>query len=140
VGSVKLGHAALLAEAQVGTTSVTLTAHLRSATAEDTPQPLIAPIGANCGTGTGATGDPALPAGGTFQLESKHVTSLDTVFVDGQPTSATITVNGPATSCTATQGRVGTELITISGVSGSGTRLLQVKSTSGLLSNEVPLP
>jgi hypothetical protein len=140
VGGLRLTHAELVAEAQVGTTSVTLTAHLRSSTSEDTAQPLLAPVGANCGTGTGATGDPALPSGSSFQLESKHVTAADTVFVNGQPTAATITVNGPATSCTATQGRVGTELITISGVTGSGTRLLQVKNASGLLSNEIPLP
>jgi hypothetical protein len=140
VGGVKLTHAALVAEAQIGTTSVTLTAHLRSSTSEDTAQPLLAPIGSNCGTGTGVTGDPALPTGSSFQLESKHVAATDTVFVNGQPTAATITVNGPATSCTATQGRIGTELITISGISGSGTRLLQVKNASGLLSNEVPLP
>jgi hypothetical protein len=140
VGGVKLTHAALVAEAQVGTTSVTLTAHLRSSTSEETAQPLIAPIGANCGTGTGATGDPALPSGSSIQVESKHVAATDAVFVDGQPTAATITVDGPATSCTATQGRIGTELITISGLSGSGTRLLQVKNASGLLSNEIPLP
>jgi hypothetical protein len=140
VGGVKLTHAALLAEAQVGTTSLTLTAHLRSSTSEDTAQPLLAPIGANCGTGTGATGDPALPSGSSIQVESKHVAATDTVFVNGQPTAATITVNGPATSCTATQGRIGTELITISGLSGSGMRLLQVKNASGLLSNELPLP
>jgi len=140
VGGLKLTHAALVAEAQVGTTSATLTAHLRSSTSEDTGQPLLAPIGANCGTGTGATGDPALPTGSSFQLESKYVTATDTVFVNGQPTAATITVNGPATSCTAIQGRIGTELVTISGLSGSGTRLLQVKNASGLLSNEVPLP
>jgi len=140
VGGLKLTHAALVAEAQVGTTSVTLTAHLRSSTSEDTAQPLLAPIGANCNTGTGATGDPALPTGSSFQLESKYVTATDTVFVNGQPTAATITVNGPATSCTAIQGRIGTELVTISGITGSGTRLLQVKNASGLLSNEVPLP
>jgi hypothetical protein len=56
VGGVRLTHPALVAEAQVGTTSVTLTAHLRSSTSEDTAQPLLAPIGSNCGTGTGATG------------------------------------------------------------------------------------
>ncbi len=140
VGGVKLTHAALVAEAQVGTTSVTLTAHLRSSTSEDTAQPLLAPVGANCGTGNGPTGDPALPSGASFQLESKYVTAADTVFVDGQPTSATITVNGPATSCSASQGRIGTELITLSVIPGSGTRLLQVRNASGLLSNEVPLP
>jgi hypothetical protein len=141
VGNVKLTRAALIAEAQLGTSLVTLTAHLRSSTSEDTPQPLLAPVGANCGTGTGATGDPALPAGSSFQLESKHVAATDEVFVNGQPAGgASISVLGPATSCAATAGRVGTELIQISGISGSGTRLLQVKNASGLLSNEVPLP
>jgi hypothetical protein len=141
VGNLKLTHAALVAEAQVGTTSATLTAHLRSSTSEDTPQPLLTPVNnANCNAGTGLTGDPALPSGSSFQLESKYVTATDTVFVNGQPTAATITVNGPATSCSVVPGRITTELITISGITGSGTRLLQVKNASGLLSNEVPLP
>ncbi|MCI0635318.1 MAG: hypothetical protein L0206_15605, partial [Actinobacteria bacterium] len=141
-GTLKLTRAQLIAEAQppLPTLFATLTAQLRSSTSEDTPQPLLAPVGANCNTGTGPTGDPALPSGSSFQLEAKHVAASDTVFLDGQPTGATITLLGPATSCTATQGRVGTDLIQISGISGSGTRLLQVKNASGLLSNEVPLP
>ncbi len=139
VGGAKLTHEALVAEAQVGTTSVTLTAHLRSSTSEDTPQPLLAPMGSSCGS-AGPTGDPALPTGSSFDIESKHVATGDTVFVDGQPTAATVTVNGNATSCPdPTDGRVATQLITISGVPGTGTRLLQVKNASGLLSNEVPL-
>jgi YVTN family beta-propeller protein len=140
VGGLKLTHAALVAEAQVGTTSATLTAHLRSSTSEDTAQPLLAPLGANCNAGTGPTGDPKLPSGSPLELESKHVTATDTVFVNGQPTAATITVIGTPNVCSATQGQVGTDRITISGLSGSGTRLLQVKNASGLLSNEVPLP
>jgi hypothetical protein len=140
VGNARLTHAQLIAEAQAATFFATLTAHLRSSTSEATPQPLLAPVGANCDTGENIP-DPVLPSGPSFQLESKYVTASDVVFLDGQPVpGATISVLGAATSCAPQDGRIGTHLIQLSGVPGSGTRLLQVRNASGLLSNEVPLP
>lgn len=142
VGGQQMDRATLLADAQIGLTLATLTAHLRNAVDEDAPQPLISPVGGQCGTGNGATGDPALPTGSSFQLEAAHVGAGDVVFLNGQPTGATLSLAGTSSSCTATQGQVTPDLIQISGLSRTGgTDLLQVWSaSSGLLSNEIPLP
>jgi hypothetical protein len=142
VGSDFLTHTQVMDEAQAGTLMVTLTAQLRGGINENVPQPLIAPIGAQCGTGTGATGDPALPVGGNFQVEAAHVTAGNRVFLNGEPTLATITLLGNSSSCTPTEGQVTPQLIAIDGLSPSGAAvdLVQIQSTSGLLSNELPLP
>jgi hypothetical protein len=135
-------HAELIDEAQSGALLLTLTGQLRSGVNENVAQPLIAPIGAQCGTGDGPTGDPSLPGGSTFQIEAAHVAAGDQVFLNGRPTPATLALLGTSSSCLPTQGQITTQLVEISGLSpaGAGPDLLQIRSTSGLLSNELPLP
>jgi len=136
VGGVSLTRAQLLAEAQAGTLLATLTAQLRGAVTEEVPQPLIAPVGAQCGTGNGATGDPALPTGSSFQLDAAHVAVTHVVFLNGQPTSATIQDLG-ASACQ----QAATQRIQISGLTRTGgLDILQIRNEAGLLSNELPLP
>ncbi len=140
-GSSTLSRAALLAQAQSGALLATLTAYLRSGANEEVAQPLIAPVGAQCGTGDGATGDPALPSGSTITIEAAHVAASDAVFLNGAPTSATITLLGPATVCSGSDGPITTQLVQVSGLSlGAGIDLLQIRNAVGLLSNELPLP
>jgi YVTN family beta-propeller protein len=140
VGGAKLTRAAVLGEAQTGVLLATLTAHLRSGVSEDTEQPLIAPVDANCGTGTGPTGDPALPTSASFALESKYVAATDAVFLDGQPlagASITVTSTGATPDC---PGDMLPDQITVDlGAPGSGTHLVQIRRANGLLSNEVPV-
>ncbi len=122
--------------------TVTLTAQLRSGTSEETPQPLIAPLGAQCNTGTGPSGDPSIPAGtSTFQVEGAYVSTGDAVFLNGDDTGLTATVTDTSTACSATAGHITKQIVSIPGLSRSGgTDLLQVRGANGLLSNEIPLP
>jgi hypothetical protein len=140
--STTLTRAQLVAEAQTGATLATLTAHLRSGTSTATPQPLLGPLGANCNTGTGGTGDPALPSGTTFTVQAKYVVAGDAVFVDGRRRSgATLTVLGPPTTCNETiaDARVQVNVGTSPALT-NGAHLLQVQNLAGvgLLSNEMP--
>jgi DNA-binding beta-propeller fold protein YncE len=140
VNSLKLTRQEMLEEAQSGLLMATLTAHLRSGVSESSPQPLIAPPGANCGTGVGPTGDPALPASTTMDLEAKYVGTTSTVFVDGQPVpTATIAMLGGSPVCGASSVVPDPIRIELGTSLPSGTHLLQVKSPAGLLSNEVPI-
>jgi DNA-binding beta-propeller fold protein YncE len=139
VGAALLSRAQLVAEAQLGTTLATLTAHLRSGVSPTAPQPLLAPLAANCGTGIGDTGDPALASGTTFTVQAKYVAPGDAVFVDGQRVAgATLTVLGAPTTCNETiaDARIQVAL----GALASGAHLLQVQNQGGLglLSNEMP--
>ena len=118
----------------------TLTAHLRGGISEGSPQPLIAPIGAQCGTGQPNDPDPLLPPGTAFQLEGAHVMDGDAVFLNGEDTGLTVSVTGTSSSCSSTQGQITTQALSISGlVRTGGTDLLQIRSAAGLLSNEMPL-
>jgi len=144
VGNDKMTRTDLIALAQSDDLVATLTGHLRSGVTALAPQPLIAPEGANCGTGTGATGDPDLPTTTTFTLEAKHVAAGNPVFVDGAPVpSASLTVLSGTPSCSTPDGQqpVGDTRIQIDlGTSfASGTHLVQVKNGAGLLSNELPI-
>jgi hypothetical protein len=141
VGGETLTRAELIGEAQPPTPVLlaTLTAHLRSGVSEDSPQPLIAPVGAQCDTGPSVP-DPLLPPGAAFQLEGAHVVDGDAVFLNGQDTGLTVAVTGSSSSCSATEGQITTQLLTVSGLSRTGgTDLLQIRNANGLLSNEMPL-
>ncbi len=141
VGGAQLSRAALIAEAQppAPTLVATLTAHLRSGVSENSPQPLIAPWGAQCDTGPNNP-DPLLPGGSSFPFEGAHVADGDAVFLNGQDTGLTVSVTGTSTSCSATAGQITTQLLSVSGLTRTGgTDLLQVRSANGLLSNEMPL-
>ncbi len=133
--------AQVLADAQNGLLLATLTAHLRSGVNESKPQPLIAPVSANCGTGNGPTGDPALPSGSVLAIEGKHVTAAHTVIVDGVvDAGASIAVGGGAACALAGEDSVATDqlTVTLSSSPSNGMHLLQVQSADGLQSNELP--
>jgi YVTN family beta-propeller protein len=141
VGGETLSRGDLIREAQPPqpTLIVTLTGHLRSGVSEDSPQPLIAPFGAQCDTGPN-TPDPLLPAGSSFPFEGAHVAHGDAVFLNGQDTGLQVSVTGTSSSCSPTQGQITTQLLSVSGlVRTGGTDLLQIRSANGLLSNEMPL-
>ncbi|MCP5057240.1 MAG: hypothetical protein GY937_11005 [bacterium] len=130
----------------MGDLLATVTAHLRAGVSENTPQPLASVPGANCGTGVGTTGDPALPvlSGSATEmiLETLHVTTADHVFVDGLlDGSASISMLGGTSLCesigddTVATDRV---LVDLGSTPSNGTHLLQIQTDQGLLSNELP--
>jgi DNA-binding beta-propeller fold protein YncE len=140
VGAATRTRAQLVAEAQTGQTLVTLSALLRSGVNALSTQPLVAPLNANCGTGNGGTGDPALPSGTTFTVQAKYVAAGDAVFVDGArlPT-ATLTVLGTTTTCNET---IATHRVQVAlgTTPATGAHLLQIQNQAGLglISNEMP--
>jgi YVTN family beta-propeller protein len=138
-GGLVLTRAALVADAQAGNITATLTGHLRSGVDEANPQPLLASVGANCFAPSTGTGDPGLPFGTSFTIEGRHVVTTDRVFVDGQPDAgATIGVT-PGASCSTNTGlATDTLLVTLGSAPATGMHLLQVQSGTGLLSNELP--
>jgi len=137
-GGVKLTSAALLAEAQSGTTLATLTAHLRSAAA--TPQPLLSTVGV---PNTGLIGDPPLPNPSAvsdppaFSVSGVDVSTTARVFVNGQLNPFASLACGAGSS----GGFCNDGLVTVDLASspGAGLHLLQVQNPSGLLSNELPV-
>jgi hypothetical protein len=142
VGRARLTRAQLIAEAQPPTPTLiaTLTAHLRSGVSEDSLQPLIAPIGAQCDTGGLSIPDPLLPPGSAFQFEGAHVVDGDAVFLNGQDTGLAVSVIDASSSCLASEGQITTQLLSVSGLTRENpTDLLQIRSANGLLSNEMPL-
>jgi hypothetical protein len=142
VGGAKLGRGDLIAEAQLPnpTLLATLTAQLRNGVSEDSPQPLIAPVGAQCDTGRPNDPDPLLPPGTSIEFEGAHVADGDAVFLNGQDTGLGVSVVGTSSSCSATEGQITTQLLSVSGLPRTGgTDLLQIRSANGLLSNEMPL-
>jgi hypothetical protein len=147
--TLALSHAQLLAEAQAGTTTVTLTGALRSGYGSPLyPQPLLS----TATVGIGATGDPPLPnitTGGAnppaFSVRGVDVRSDAVVLVNGVQVAATL-------SCTA--GTSGSFCVAPGGYTGSGGSvsidlaarptpdglyLLQVQNGPGPLSNELPI-
>jgi YVTN family beta-propeller protein len=136
-GSVTLTRAALLAEAQAGTTLATLTAHLRSGVTNGR-QPLLATTGA---IGNGLVGDPPLPRLASlhppFNVAATDVSSTATVVVDGQPVSAVLTCAAGVTAGFCNNGTVSIDLA--ARPTPDGLHLVQVQNPSGLLSNELPL-
>jgi hypothetical protein len=139
VGALQKTRAEVLSDAQSGMTQVTLTAHLRNAVDEGAPQPLLAPVGANCSAPSTGTGDPGLPFGTSFTIEGRHVVATDRLFLDGQPlASATLGVT-PGASCASNTGlATHTLAVTLGTTPANGMHLLQVQSGNGLLSNELP--
>ena len=139
VNGLKYTRAELLAEAQLGGLLATVTAHLRNGVSESTPQPLIAPPGANCGS-SGPTGDPALPGAGPIDLEAKYVGTTSRVFVDGaHDAGASIALLGGSPVCGSDSVVPDRIRIQLGSAPASGTHVIQVQSPAGLLSNEVPI-
>jgi YVTN family beta-propeller protein len=137
-GATELTHAQLMAEAQAGTLLVTLTAQLRSATAD------LMPLIGTATTGSGTTGDPPLPTMGTggsanppaFNVSGFDVRTTARVFLDGQPVAgATISCGAGSTNGVCNDGNVAIDLPSRPA---AGTHLLQLQNPSGRLSNELP--
>jgi YVTN family beta-propeller protein len=138
-GAVELTPAALLSEAQLGTTLVTLTGRLRSG-ATNGVQPLLAtPLGATIGNGR--IGDPPLPnltsGSPPFDVHGVDVSATASVFVDGQPVAATLTCGAGVTGGLCNVGDV--EIDLVNRPDPNGLHLVQVQNPSGLLSNEMPI-
>jgi YVTN family beta-propeller protein len=136
-GGTTLLQAALLSEAQSGTTLVTLTAYLRAG-ASAAIQPLLSTTAA---IGNGLIGDPPLPqlasAHPAFNVAGIAVSATATVFVDGQPAAATLTCGAGSTNGVCNNGNVSIDLA--ARPTPDGLHLLQVLNPSGLLSNELPI-
>ncbi len=135
-GGVALSHADLLAEAQAGTTRITLTGQLRENVGNaDFARPLIA----TSTTGNGPTGDPPLPvltSPTAMTLSGQTVRADAIAFVDGVPVTATITCqSGTFTPvyCSSNVVRV-----TLASLPGNGTHLLQLQNPKSSLSDELP--
>ncbi len=135
-GGVSLTRAQLIAEAQAGTTQITLTGQLRENVGfTDFAQPLLA----TTGTGNGATGDPPLPVLASnlpITLNGQTVRSDSIAFIDGQPVAATLTCQGGTFApiyCSSNVVRV-----TLGALPPAGTHLLQLQNPKGPLSNEFP--
>jgi DNA-binding beta-propeller fold protein YncE len=138
-GSETLSPAALLAEAQAGTTLATLTANLRSGVT-NALQPLLS-TATTATIGNGRLGDPPLPnltsGSPPFDLQGVDVSSSATVFVNGQPVGATLTCLTGSTSGFCNPGDV--RITLAARPTPNGLHMLQVQNPSGLLSNEIPI-
>ena len=138
-GGLTLTEAQLLGEAQSGTTLVTLTAHLRSNAAS--PQPLLATLGAP-NNNNAPIGDPPLPNPTAdanppaFLVQGVDVSTTASVFVDGQPRSASLACGAGSAGGFCNDGSV---TIDLASSPGAGLHLLQVQNPAGLLSNELPV-
>jgi DNA-binding beta-propeller fold protein YncE len=136
-GSTTLVQAALLSEAQAGTTLATLTAYLRAG-ASNAIQPLLSTAG---GVVNGRIGDPPLPqlASGhpAFNATGVGIATNATVMVDGQPAAATLTCSAGSANGFCNNGTVSIDLA--ARPAPDGLHLLQVLNPSGLLSNELPI-
>ncbi len=146
-GAKKLARSALVADVAdggAGVTVATLTAHLRGGISEDSPQPLVVPIGSNCFST--APSDPRLPSSHPFQLHSKYVADGDVVVLNGVVldtlanggASVSVVVGGAVKVCPDV---MGDDFLTVTFATppSSGFHLLQVQTAGGLLSNEVLL-
>jgi hypothetical protein len=140
--STSISHAQLIAEAQAGTTLVTLTGALRKHHGSaDAPQPLL-------DVGISATnndppvpwldqGSPANPV--PFTITGTDVRSDATLFLDGAPAAgATLTCLSGVTGSFCTNGPNNVS-IDLASKPAFGLHVLQVLNDSGPLSNELPV-
>jgi hypothetical protein len=146
--SLSLTHAQLLGEAQAGTTTVTLTAALRSGYGNALfPEPLLS----TATLGVGATGDPPLPNitstnanPPAFTVRGFDVRTDALVIVDGVQVAATLTCTAGVSGsfCVAPGGYTGTGgsvSVDLANRPADGLHLLQVRNGTGPLSNEMPI-
>jgi YVTN family beta-propeller protein len=143
--SVSFTHAQIVAEAQAGTSTFTLTAALRSGFGtDDAPQPLLALVS----TGSnGVTGNPPLPVvacSGSpcvasnpppIALAAIDVRSDAALLIDGAPARGTLVCAAGTTGSFCIDGGVS---IDIDQSLAAGLHLLQVQNPAGPLSEELP--
>jgi YVTN family beta-propeller protein len=147
-GSTTYTRADLIAAAQAGGTSLTLTGALRQNVGLAAyPQPLLS----TDGTGNGTTGDPPLPrlsSGGSSNPPALTVTGVDVrsdavILLDGAIVSGTLTcLEGTSGALCADGGDTGSDVsisIDLDSRPATGTHLLQLQNPGGPLSNELPM-
>ena len=126
----------LIALAQGGGTAVTVTARLpRNATPEH-PQPAIWVDSVGAFLFDGRLDLPQLPAANPMLVSGRHIVSGAQLFIDGQRVDGSIRCVGGRFSPTCDSEQIE---ITLDAIPASGTRLLQVATPHGLLSNEMPI-
>ncbi len=137
-GSLALGSSDLIAEAQVGSLLLTLTAELRSEVGDlgEFPQPLLAPSGSSPNTG-----DPPLPVVSTGTPATIRLVGIDVrqgpnLFVDGQTAAGSVACVGGTFALACTSEVVD---VTLDAGLASGLHRLQLQNPLGLLSNEMPV-
>ena len=147
--SLSLTHAQVLTEAEAGTTTLTLTAALRSGYGSALyPEPLLS----TATVGIGPTGDPPLPnvtAGGAnppaFTVRGMDVRTDAVVIMDGVQVTATLACTAGVSGdfCVAPGGFTGSggsvSIDLAARPSPDGLHLLQVRNGPGPLSNEMPI-
>jgi hypothetical protein len=138
-----LTRAQLVAEAQAGTTTLTLTAQQRSSVTPATIQPTLF-VRAAFQSGTGGTfiSDgrpdlPLLPGDDPITVLSEDVPPGARVLLDGLPVPATVTCVGAVAGGFCNSSGVRIDLT--SPPTTPGMYLLQVQTANGLLSNELPI-
>jgi YVTN family beta-propeller protein len=139
--TLALTHAQLLAEAQAGTSIVTLTGSLRSRFGTvDAPQPLLGACVAGCSSATGnpalvnfATGPGDPPA---FTVVGTTVRTDAQIFVNGAPATGSIACGAGAVGFFCNDGDVSVDL---AATPATGLNLVQVQNPAGPLSNELPV-
>ncbi|MCZ6783718.1 MAG: hypothetical protein O7G30_10470, partial [Proteobacteria bacterium] len=144
--NLQLTHAQMVAEAQAGTSVMTLTGHLRKNVGLAThPMPLLAQLG----TGSGTTGDPPLPrisANGSADPPAFTVTGIDVrsdalLLLDGVFVAGTLTCAEGVVGFFCDDGNSDGDIeidIDLDSRPSAGTYLLQVQNRGALLSNELP--
>jgi DNA-binding beta-propeller fold protein YncE len=134
---VTLTRAQLLAEAQAGATTLTLTAQQRAGVSAATVQPTlwVPPVGATLTNGRPDL--PLLPGDDPMVVLAEDVPPGAAVWIDGEPAAATVTCVGAVANgfCDAS----GVRIDLLSPPTAAGLHLLQVQAASGLLSNELPI-
>jgi hypothetical protein len=136
---VTLSRAALIAEAQAGTTVVTITARLPSGVSSSARQPALGvpPVGTITPLFDGRPDLPQLPGDNPMDLDGLHIESGPTIFVDGQLAAGSVSCIGGTFSPTCDTDRVRVTLT--SPPTGTGVHVLQLQNPGGLLSNELPI-
>ncbi|UCE85728.1 MAG: beta-propeller fold lactonase family protein [Deltaproteobacteria bacterium] len=138
-----LTHAQLIAEAQAGTTLLTLTAALRANVGKpDFPPPALSVPSVGDSINDGRLALPMLPGDNPMWVRGLHVRAGAVILVDGVPASGTITClnGGFVPDCPANVANPnGRNLeISLDAIPAAGVHFLQVQTPNGPLSNELP--
>jgi len=134
---VTLTRAQLIAEAQAGTTSLTLTGQQRANVSAATIQPTLSvpPVGNFLQNGRPDL--PILPGDDPMVVLGEDLPPGAKVLIDGVPVPATVTCNGQAVNGICNVSGIRIDLL--NPPTTPGLYLLQVQTADGLLSNELPI-